>query len=79
MSKFWKNLKIRLYKDRFKQNGKTKYLLINKRYKHTDAFCIDGYFETHEFATKADVKKYLANDVAKSNRPDYKLYVEVEL
>jgi hypothetical protein len=79
MGSLWKNLKLRIYKDRFKQEGKTKYLFINKRYKHTDAFCIDGYFETREFSNKADAKKFLLNDVAKSDQADWKLYIETEL
>jgi hypothetical protein len=69
---------IRLYKDRFKQKGKTKYLVIKTEYDFLDDWYIDGYFECREYSNKQDAKKFLIDDVAKSDRKKWKMYVEIE-
>lgn len=68
---------IRLYYKRFKQKKeRTKYLLIDTEYRRRDLW--DGHYACREFSTLKEVNQYLVNDVAKSERKDWKLYKAVE-
>jgi len=67
---------IKLFKDRFKQKGQTKYLLINTEYTMSGSYVINAYFETHEFSSKADADNFLYYKIAKSDLKNWKLYKE---
>lgn len=72
MKKFF----IKLFIDRFKQKGYTKYLAINTEYGATTNFTIDGIFECTEGKNLKEIKDFLNNDVPKSKRKNWKIYVE---
>jgi len=70
---------IKLFKDRFKQKNQTRWLLINTDNQKTNWPYIDAYFTCVEFGYKKEAIEFLKNNVAKSERNNWKLYKETNL
>ena len=68
---------LQMWKDVFR-GRKVKYLLVNTDRTVWRVGSYEGFFEAIDFETLEEVNKYLDNDIAKSERKDWRIFKLVE-